>query len=736
MNRGPQGQSLLEYLDAELAGFADFDSVVTAGGSTFAQTALAAFPERPGALNQGYRVTTTQSNAAYGQVDNVGSLSPGDAVYLGFWLRITDLTTSTCNANRLAVWSGGVWNTKLMVYVYGDGRLRLRYQSDATYNYGTLSADNVADLNAWTYVVLAMRRATTNVASDGWARLYMNGARIDNFTGVDNYDTLSGTLALHAGIFENIQPSFSMDLDEIMVASAYPEPYVPPATSDYVEAARTVVCYRHASADSRTFARYCSSALGVPRANLCPLPAASSTESLATYATFQAQVETDLAAWLALNASAAAQCCCIVPGYGVPQFFTSGGVLHSAASRLMKLGTAFSSRTVNPFHGRQTRITSAELVAAGVYLTATMDAPSLADAEAYVTKGLAVGAAAEGEKVLASDSAVRASLAAQATRLARAATYTPGDLGALMLGSMAAMMGPDPYWPTAGTRAAILCTTEANLTLRGVGSYLMFGLQTLGWAAGVGYSIANGGVEADAESLVEMLRGGGSFAEAALAAVHYLNYAAIPIGLPTMTLGFPQAGYNLYGGVADRTAVDWGTPIAYGRAGANSIAIAQADDTDLWYGLTAVSSAGVESTVKRTFRAVVAGGVLVGPPPNALTWATARAAAGGKVEVAFQYNSAAAAGVATAVQVARCTGAGGVGADWDNPVKTVTVVGDAAWKGELSVTFDDGETVHLALRAVTATGVAGPAMVPAGSPVAADSSGPEAAGYLVATQAD
>ena len=194
--------------------------------------------------------------------------------------------------------------------------------------------------------------------------------------------------------------------------------------------------------------------------------------------------------------------------------------------------------------------------------------------------------------------------------------------------------------------------------------------------------------------------------------------------------------YRIYRGTdgGGRASIDWTAVVDTVAAGTGQINIAQADDTDYWYGLTAVSDSGIESTVKRVLHCKIESGVLGGPRPNAMIFARVERTAAGKIKYHIQYAAAGAVGVATKIEFAECTGPGGAGADWSSPIDTINISGDAFGSGTLTPTWTHGQTVHLACRAVTAAGDAGEVMIPEGSPVVADTTGPEAREYIKVTQ--
>jgi len=194
-----------------------------------------------------------------------------------------------------------------------------------------------------------------------------------------------------------------------------------------------------------------------------------------------------------------------------------------------------------------------------------------------------------------------------------------------------------------------------------------------------------------------------------------------------------QGGYQLYRGEGREPAdVDFSEPVGCAQAGqtdAYAFAAALAAETEYVYALRAVSDAGIEDqNVTCYCRARIDGeGSLIGERPNMVLSASRRRAAGGKLAVAFTYSRLGEKAEAATVQIARATGDA---IDWESPLATVALAAGKATRhdGKLAETFDDGETVRLALRAVTAGGVAGPVLrLPA---IAADASAPAPLGRL------
>jgi len=198
--------------------------------------------------------------------------------------------------------------------------------------------------------------------------------------------------------------------------------------------------------------------------------------------------------------------------------------------------------------------------------------------------------------------------------------------------------------------------------------------------------------------------------------------------------------YRFYLGVGSRTAIDYDTAVAETPAGTATVDIAGlSEDVDYYIAVRAVSAAGTEEeNTHRVCRVRAEDGALVGQPPKRLLYAHAEPAAGGAIKFSFAYNADGELGTATHVQVVQCSGRGAAAradADWANPIDEIAIPGNAPWSGLLTDTYEDGETVYLAARAVTATDVGGEISRPDGSPVACDAGGPDAVSYISASQA-
>lgn len=221
-----------------------------------------------------------------------------------------------------------------------------------------------------------------------------------------------------------------------------------------------------------------------------------------------------------------------------------------------------------------------------------------------------------------------------------------------------------------------------------------------------------------------------------------MGVAAFPFGF--WPVGFfdgwhwPGAGgYLAYLGEGDEAIdVDFTEPVGGADAGAITIylgALGLVADTQYVVGLRAVSDAGVieEGTSCTCLVLVTAGGELLGAKPNPLSSASAAQAAGGKLRVSFLYSRHGEPATAATVQVAEVSGGT---PDWESPLAEITLnaSGPTAWNDVLDESWPNATGVIVALRAVTAGGVAGD--VTTLDEIAVDAVGPDPLSELSAEQ--
>ncbi len=197
-------------------------------------------------------------------------------------------------------------------------------------------------------------------------------------------------------------------------------------------------------------------------------------------------------------------------------------------------------------------------------------------------------------------------------------------------------------------------------------------------------------------------------------------------------------GYDVWHGadsVAAALAAASGAPdgsVGAGTGTIDMVGLSLNDGRNHFFLVRARSAAGVtETNTDRVVKVRISGGSLVGAEPNRISFASARAAAAGKIELDVLYVADGQLGTATGIQVAEIDAAGDPA--WGSLVETITISGTTRKENyELADTWTHGQTVRLALRAVTAGGVAGPEIRL--DPVVADTTGPDHVNWLGLTQ--
>ncbi len=661
--------SLLHYIDNEVPDFGEWDAKVEAGSSTILRSALASFPERG---SYGLRTTLVGTSVAY--VRKIFSspcpIAAGGDMYLGFWHRCINPPASGA-APIMSLYSSLGGYTTMLYWTSTQLRVYVKMDSGAS-----TTANWTAGAGRWYYVVLRLHRAATAVSADGYAALYVNGVQVAKTSLVDNYDYAIDTARLYCGSQWDIKDGFTYDNDEIKLGDtlADVEPYRPAPATEYVEAARTLVLYRQASADSVAFADYCVTQLGIPRANLVPLPNATGDETLANYAAFQTQVENDLAAWLAANPTADADKMCFIIGYGVPGYFTDGAIKVSATSRLMSYGIAYTSGgKANPLSSTgvpPVRITKTILDAAAAMLAVRIDCATLSSAQNILAAGLTVSALdrlADTDVLYSSDADYLDSLGCQKLRLLTSGNLTILTNAAFFYGSSAGSLF------ASGSRAAYAGTGWGSAdSLRELTNQLYQALRYYGWAAGVGWAYQPD--EFDAESFFEMLRIGGTFAEAAAVAIASVDYTAVVAGEPFMTVSFPKHGHNIYKGIGGVESIDWSSPVACLRQD-QTLAILKTTLTAgrrHIYAARAVSEAGIEENgiLATTFIEIDGQGTMLPPPLSAPFELTAAMQSDGSLLVSFSHETGGGENEPESFELLSDFGTGEI--DTENPAATLS----------------------------------------------------------------
>jgi len=706
--------AILHYIDNEVPDFAEWDSVWEEGSSTIARSGGASFPERG---SYGLLVDVVSAAKVYVQ-KNLASAQVALAV--GLWFRLpSEPTWSSGNALYLLDCRGTDKSMAVRLQASGSS-FRLQILTYQGANEAAYTDTLPLAYNRWYYVAAVGEWD----GSGAQAGLYLDGVLRGTASKAGEATSNRPTYIRLGNTWANAGVSMTFHADEVKVATSYPEPYVPTPPDEYPCAERTCVLFRQVSSISEQFADYCVSQLGIPRANLIPLAAAAADESLADYATFQTQVEDGIDDYFALNPTVADNCSCFLVGFGVPGYFVSGGVRHSATARLMNYGTAFSSQTANPLYAPSTVSRLTQTALGGKYLACRIDLDTVADAKTLIDRALTVAALAElpdTDTLYCDEADYLASLGGQHLRILTAALGTYAN-DAFIWGNTGT-----PSFGTAGSRAVFVDdSTESGYALRTADPLytVRSALLTTGYAAGLGECVAVDGF--DAKSFFEMLRVGGTLAEAFAVAVEHLDYVAVAVGNPLMTVAFQDDGYNLYRGAGGIENVDFDSPVAYLRKdnlNPTLTALGHAASTPYTYVLRPVRGASELVTPDLScnieFEADGAGDWLGDRPamPHGLAAAVKDA---GKIEVRWGYTTPygesppADFGIYYAHSPDITPG---------SPQATETYTGDTLYAKTLSLT--GGQTYYLAVTARSSSGVeshlseiVGPCVADASAPAA------------------
>lgn len=653
--------SNLLYIDNELnwtpaTPLGQWDDAYLAGGQ-IACLPEAAWPERGGL---GLRVS---GGMACVWKNLPVQIQPGQELYMGLWVRLGDRPSAPANAMDLCLQNdfGILWAS-----FPSTSQHNVCFGGDAGLNAGH---GVVLCPGRWQYLVLGLQRSTdpTGRSPNGKGWVYLDGQLLRTWTNVDNYDVAASVTSLTVGqMMEDAQ--FSEDFDELRLSTTYPEPYAPRPTTDLLCPQRLIVLYRPASAASRQFADACVDQLGIPRANLIPLPTAGSLETLATYADFQAQVEKPIQDYFTLNPRTAQRAMAFLIGHDVPGYFMSGGVKYSAVSRLMNFGTPFVGAIENPLRAlpaeRPTKTTLA-----GKFLCARIDAADVTQSLSILSRSQAVQGLPvipANQKLFVSDESYRVSAACGSLRLA-AEPMGPLSEDALVWTDAASL----PTTQSPGVQAAMTAVSAASLdSLRLGGCVGRAALLGPGaYASATGFAAA--GEELDIERWFAVLRAGGSPVEAAALAVGKLDSGLVVAGNPLMTMNLPKAGYNIYHGLGDAAGIDWSAPVACtGLTDLASVKVELSPGKVHVLGARAVSANGVEESGcdVLTYVTIDAAGRLV-PVLVAPTDVQAWSLAAGVTAVSFRYRVRPGLPVPDYFEILTDGGSGTI--DFDHPAMTI-----------------------------------------------------------------
>lgn len=204
--------AIVNYLDNEVPVFGEWDAVVENGLSTIAQSADASFPERG---NVGLRIDATSGGLAYARKD----FSAQEEVYIECFIKLpSGIGDFDINPVRAYQVSGSY----IQYVFYFSGALHRIYaytSEDIAWTWDTFPFDPRDDKwHWWTfYTKTGNGNAIVQICIDG-----VEIAKWTNRTFTSNFDELK-----IGCVVNSTAPSAIFDIDEIKIATSYPEPYRP-----------------------------------------------------------------------------------------------------------------------------------------------------------------------------------------------------------------------------------------------------------------------------------------------------------------------------------------------------------------------------------------------------------------------------------------------------------------------------------------------------------------------------
>ncbi len=167
------------------------------------------------------------------------------------------------------------------------------------------------------------------------------------------------------------------------------------------------------------------------------------------------------------------------------------------------------------------------------------------------------------------------------------------------------------------------------------------------------------------------------------------------------------AGFNIYRGQDDPSAIDYGTVIGFAAAGSEEIetgVLSWPAGSTWWIAVRRVSAAGIESDPELLAVRIDGAGELVPVAPNPVLLLAARAIAAGKVRAAWAYHDADEQTLADHFAVFLAVAPAAF--NWAVPTATVAYAGPGRYRWD-SGSQADGAEVRIAVRSVAAAGVGG-----------------------------
>ena len=650
--------SVLHYIDNEPAS-GEWTTTTAPGASTIDRSTSASFPDRG---SVGLRHTTVVGSYAYLQKTTTYTMAPGEKVFVGLWMKLAALSAS----QTVHMYIEGA-SEFIKVFQQPDGELWVNVKADG----GSLGGYFVPALNvgAWGYVVIETQRATTDVASDGEFRVYLNGLQIAERLNIDNYDTCGAPVKFTLGGKSSYPTGMVADYDEIKIATTYPEPFVPTPTSDYLCPERVCLVYTHEASTSRVAVESARSSLGIPYANVIPTPYIL---DLASYADYVSYITDSIDEVFANHPTVASNCMCFFIMPSVQHTFNESGTINSVANWLMNYGGSSTPQLANPHYQTKTRLTKTAL--AGKYMAAVLPTDYAGQLLAGPATMAALDELLDTETLFSDEASYLSSVPAQKLRIETSALGTYAD-DAFVFGDTGDVSSL--VFAAAGARASFVDTSDGS-TLHledtpGDETATVNESMNQGYLSGFGYT--DTADTFDAETFFEVFRIA-TFAEAAFAACEFLKSTATPVGAPTLTVPFQTKGYSVYHGLGGPEAIDWSTPVACIRPGnqSHTTQLALATGQKHVFGIRSISAAGIAEHNSHilTTAELDDQGNLLGSPLSKVTELTGRVLADNSVRLEFSYLPMIGTDSPDSLEVYTDFGSGSM--DIDNPISIATYI--------------------------------------------------------------
>jgi len=618
--------AILKHIDFEVPGFGEFAEPPSTPAIT--QALGVTPPELPG--QTALRIDTAGDS---GRLE-YELAQPADVLHTRLMLNVSQVTGGQI-IFALGFDDDGVpaW---LLTYDAPTRALRLTVG-------GSQLAVTLPDALAWHAVEFKLESVAGSIA------LRLNGIERDSDTAA-----VSPTRNVWLGIVSTSGSiAGPIDLDHVVFADApLGLPAAEPQTDHAGDPRRWLVVYNRDNADSAAWADAYRARRGVPYANLCGL--ALPTSETVTPSEYQA-LRQQIADYLADN-DPAGQIVGVLLGYAVPGYAQEAGLsVSTPIASILHTDNTHTNSVVNPLHQDPITDRPTASTMAGVRLTGRIDAPDLAGALALLDRADAVS-----DQPLAHDQGaelvvdvtpgapdlgpaydqlitdwVQGDAFARLRLPAKVYDTEPPDSasGAAVVWGWRDAAPPATFFqPPAGRRVVcqqFLPNAEPATTLRSASAtdWLNAALQA-GFAAAAApcrsYSLSAMPLP---RLFFETLRRGWTLAEAWLVAKPFLRDGLQLVGDPLITVGFPNAGFDVFGPADRHEQIDLDQPTAILHAGQHEL---QLDPTD------APSADGSRFLVRRydtqgrpdagsaTIHAALQAGTLVAPArpawPRSANW--------------------------------------------------------------------------------------------------------------------